>query len=286
MGRNQDGKYVLFSAMKGDSDSLGLRIAQPFSLAERVHATTSPYRNVPKANPKSFRRVPMRKLIILLLAFAITACGAAPVTPTEAPTQEVIQPTQTAAVVIQTVVVTVVPTDMPTQVPTATPLPTQTEVPPTATQPPAPTDTAPAAAAPTQQAPASTNGLVAVDNTLGAGYFTDMTRTRSDFSLRCQANKEITFSVKPTDSHVTSVDFYYRIEDRGTGAILDWKNAGRMVPDGKGNFVVTFSGEKINPDLRKANAWFDYQFIGSSNSGVVGRSEKIVQQVSFTLDCP
>ena len=226
----------------------------------------------------------MRKLIILVLAFALTACGAAPVTPTEAPTQALIQPTQTAAVIIQTVVVTVVPTDMPTQVPTATPLPTQTEVPPTATQPPAVTDTA--AAAPATQPLAASSGLVAVDNALGAGYFTDITVTRNNFSLRCQANKDITFSVKPTDSHVTSVDFYYRIEDRSTGAILDWKNAGRMVPDGKGNFVRTFSGEDINPDLRKANAWFDYQFIGSSSSGVVGRSEKIVQQVSFTLDCP
>jgi hypothetical protein len=177
---------------------------------------------------------------------------------------------------------------MPTQAPTATPLPTQTEVPPTATQPPAPTNTA---AAPATEAPATTSsssasGLTAVDNTLGAGYFTDMTRTRSDFSLRCQANKEITFSVKPTDSHTTSVDFYYRIEDRNTGAILEWKNAGRMVPDGKGNFLKTFSGEDINPDLRKPSAWFDYQFIGSSSSGVLGRSEKIVQQVSYTLDCP
>ena len=227
----------------------------------------------------------MRKLFILLLAFAITACGAAPATPTEAPTQEVIQPTQTAAVIIQTVVVTVVPTNVPTEVPSATPLPPPTEVPPTATQPPVlPTDTAPAAAA--TQPPASSGGLIMVDNALGAGYFTDMTRTRSDFSLRCQANKEITFSVKPTDSHVTSVDFYFRIEDRKTGAILEWKNGGRMIPDGKGNFVKTFSGEDINPDLRKPNAWFDYQFIGSSSSGVIGRSEKIVQQVSYTNDCP
>lgn len=226
----------------------------------------------------------MRKLVIFLLAFAITACGAAPVTPTEAPTQAVIQPTQTAAVVIQTVVVTVVPTDVPTQVPTNTPPPTPTEVPPTATQPPAATATVAVAVEAATQAPA--NGLVTVDNALGAGYFTDITLTRNNFSLRCQANKDITFSVKPTDSHITSVDFYYRIEDRSTGAFLDWKNAGRMVPDGKGNFTRTFSGEDINPDLRKANAWFDFQFIGSSNSGVVGRSEKIVQQVSFTFDCP
>src|SRR6266498_5988361 len=104
----------------------------------------------------------MRKLIILLLAFAITACGAAPATPTEAPTQEVIQPTQTAMVVLQTVVVTVVPTNLPTEVPSATPLPqpTPTEA-PAATQLPAPT-----VAAPTQ-AQSATGGLVTLDSALG-----------------------------------------------------------------------------------------------------------------------
>jgi len=31
----------------------------------------------------------------------------------------------------------------------------------------------------------------------------------------------------------------------------------------------------VNPNFRKANPWFDYQFIGiSSSGGVVGRSEK------------
>ena len=39
-------------------------------------------------------------------------------------------------------------------------------------------------------------------------------------------------------------------------------------------------------NFRKPNAWFDYQFIGSSQSGVVGRSEKIEQQVTYTFDCP
>ena len=40
----------------------------------------------------------MRKLVILLLAFAITACGTPPATPTEVPTEVVVQPTQTAMV--------------------------------------------------------------------------------------------------------------------------------------------------------------------------------------------
>ncbi len=46
-----------------------------------------------------------------------------------------------------------------------------------------------------------------------------------------------------------------------------------------GSFSIVFSGEDVNANFRKPHAWFDYQFIGSSQSGVVGRSEKIEQQV-------
>jgi hypothetical protein len=184
--------------------------------------------------------------------------------------------------VVETVVVTVIPTDVPTEVPSVTPLP-PTEVPPTqvvqqVTQPPAPTMAAPAD---------TTGGLIAVDNALGAGWFVEMTRTRNDFALRCQLSKEITFNIKPADPHITQVDFYYRIQDRATCAVLDWQNAGRMVLDANGNFRRVFSAEDVNVNFRKPNAWFDDQFIGLSNSGgVVGRSEKIVQQVSYTFDCP
>jgi hypothetical protein len=155
-------------------------------------------------------------------------------------------------------------------------------VPPTqavveATQPPA---------QPAPADPAGTGGLITVDDVLGGGWFTNITRTRNDFALRCQLSKEITFSVTPADPNITQVDFYYRVGDRSTGAVFDWQNAGRMIRDANGNFTIVFSGDDVNANFRKPNAWLDYQFIGSSGSGVVGRSEKIEQQVTYTLDCP
>lgn len=229
----------------------------------------------------------MRKLIILLLAFALTACGTAPTAaPTQAPTQEPVQPTQTAAVVVQTVVVTVVPTNVPTEVPSATPIPpTPTAVPPTEV-PPTAVPATEAVAAPTQ-AQAAGGGLTTLDNALGAGWFNNLTVSATTLSLRCQLYKTVTFSVTPSDKTITQVQFYYRIEDKSSGAVFDWQNVGRMLPDANGNFSLAFSGDSVSPDFRKPNAWFDFQFVGlSKTGGVVGRSEKIVQQVNYTFDCP
>lgn len=213
----------------------------------------------------------MKRILIVFLALLLVACGA-PVE--EQPTAAPPEPSPTPVVIVETVVVTMIPTQAPTELPSATPLPPPTEAP--ATQVP-----------PTEAAEADTSGgLISVDDLLGAGWFTGMTRTANAFSFRCQLSKDIIFSVKPLDPNITQVDFYYRIEDRGSGAIFDWQNAGRMIPDANGNFVIVFSGENVNANFRKPNAWFDYQFIGMSRSGgVVGRSEKIVQQVSYTLDC-
>ena len=221
--------------------------------------------------------IQMKKIFILFLAVALTACAAPateqPVQPTVAPPE----PTATPLVIVETVVVTVIPTQAPTEVPPPTAIP-PTAVPPT--QPPAPTAEV---VVPT----VSSGGPAAVDNALGAGWFVNMTRTADAFSLRCQLSKNITFSVTPTDVNITEVNFYYRTQDRATGAVFDWQNAGRMLADANGNFTLVFSGENVNPNFRKANAWFDYQFIGLSRSGgVVGRSEKIEQQVSYSLDCP
>jgi hypothetical protein len=226
--------------------------------------------------------------LVIFLAFILVACAApAPTADQPAP-----QPTQTAVVVvetvvervIETVVVTVLPTQAPTDIPSPTPQPLPTEVPATeaVAQP-----TQPPTEPPALPAPADTSGgLFTVDDLLGAGWFTNMTRTRNDFALRCQLSKEITFSTKPTDPNITQVDFYYRIGDQATGAVFDWQNAGRMMRDANGNFSMVFSGDDVHPNFRKPNAWMDYQFIGSSNSGVIGRSEKIEQQVTYTLDCP
>ena len=220
----------------------------------------------------------MKPIVVVFLVFLLAACGVAPA-PTAQPTSPQPQATQTPFVIVETVVVTVVPTNAPTEIPaSATPLPQPTEAP--ATQPPA---------EPTQPVAVSTEetgGLVSVDDSFGAGWFTDISRTRNDFSLRCQQNKEITFSVKPADPNITHVDFYYRIQDRSTGAVFDWQSAGRMIRDASGGFNLVFSGEDVHANFRKPDAWFDYQFIGSSGSGVVGRSEKIEQQVAYTFDCP
>jgi hypothetical protein len=237
----------------------------------------------------------MKRIVIIFFALTLilAACAApAPTATVEQPTatQAPPQPTQTAMVVVETVVekvvetvvVTVVPTQVPTEVPSVTPLPPPTEVPATqavveATQPPA------QAAAPTESA----GGLISADDALGAGWFVGLTRTRNDFALRCQLSKEITFSVKPANPDIAQVQFYYRIEDRATGSIFDWQNAGKMVQDANGSFAIIFSAESVNANFRKPNAWFDYQFVGLGKAGgVVGRSEKIIQQVSYTFDCP
>lgn len=217
----------------------------------------------------------MKKILILFLAVALSACAA----PTELPIQPTVapaEPTATPLVIVETVIVTVIPTQAAIEVPPPTAIP-PTAVPPT--QPPAPTAEV--------IVPTVSGGPMAVDDVLGAGWFVNMTRTADAFSLRCQLSKDVTFSVTPTDADIAEVNFYYRTQDRTTGAVFDWQNAGRMFRDANGTFTLVFSGENVNPNFRKANAWFDYQFIGiSSSGGVVGRSEKIEQQVSYTLDCP
>jgi hypothetical protein len=232
----------------------------------------------------------MRKLSVLLFVLVLAACAAPPVTPTQAPIEEVIQPTQTAAVILQTVVVTVVPTNLPTetptQVPTATasPLP-PTEVPPTQT-PVSGQSVSTATSAPTQAADTG-NGPVTLDNALGGGWFKEVTLTAKALSLRCQASQQITFTLTPSDPSINQADFYYRMEDRSTGAVFDWQGPRRMTTDANGNFTLVFTGEDVNPNFRKPNAWLDFQVVGLNKSGGrVGSTEKIVQQVSYTFDCP
>ena len=226
----------------------------------------------------------MRKLIIIFLALVVVACSAPPAA-TEPPAAVLPEPTQTAVVVVITAT-EAPPEEAPaTEAPTYTPYPTYTAPPPPTEPPaqqPAPTE---AVAAPPTEAPAS-GGPIAVDDKLGKGWFVNMTRSRNDFSLRCQLNKEITFSVQVTSDDIKSVDFWYRFEDRATGAVFEWTNLGKMIPDLSGGYTITLSGDQTNPNFRKPNSYFDYQFVAYNPTGVIGRSEKIERQVSFTFDCP
>ncbi len=60
-----------------------------------------------------------------------------------------------------------------------------------------------------------------------------------------------------------------------------------MSPDNAGNFKFDFQSGMIPSDLRSRQLWFDYQFVGLNNRlQVVGRSSRILKQITFTPDCP
>jgi hypothetical protein len=98
---------------------------------------------------------------------------------------------------------------------------------------------------------------------------------------------QITFEVTSFNASVTDLYFYYRIEDKLTLAISEWKNAGKMEHSGVNKYTITFKALDIHPDLRLDQAWFDYQFVGVNKSEqAVGRSDKLAKLVTFTNECP
>lgn len=223
----------------------------------------------------------MKKLLTLALAFVLTGCGA--LAPAATPTAA---PTSTPVVLVQTVVVTVIPTEAPTEIPTQTPAPTQTPqiivVTATGGAPAVAANSSNPTAAATQSAGEATATLPA---NAGGQYFTNLARTGSLFYLRCQPDT-ITFSVSTSNPYISEVDLFYRIEDRLSTSIYDWKNGGKMVSDKNGNFTLDFSSATVSPDFRSHKAWFDYEFVGINKYGdAVGRSEKISQQVTYKIDC-
>ena len=235
----------------------------------------------------------MKKVFILILVFAValTGCDALAL-PTQVTTPEPTTVPPTAEVIVVTVEVPVIVTAQPDAA-SPTPAPTNT-LPPTQ----APTETLPAEITPTgavstgtaatETAPAAgapSGGPVTVDASFLGGSFKDITYSSPAFSLRCQPT-QITFNAMASDPAITAVDFYYRIEDRKGTTISEWKNLGKMQVAGTGTFSLTMAGETIHPDLRKALAWFDFQLVGLSKQGaVVGRTEKIIQLVTYTIDC-
>jgi len=230
----------------------------------------------------------MKHLLVFALAFVLAGCGAiAPLSPTP-------PPTTTPKTVLQTVVVTVLVTQIVTETPSSTPTATLTPIPTLTPESTALTGTAPTTAAtsttPAASAVASASPVGSATATLpadaGGGLFTNLTRSSDHFALRCQPDT-ITFGISTTNPDVTVVDLFYRMEDQSSSAISGWIDIGHMTPDQSGNFTMNFASSMVDPDLRSHKAWLDYQFVGLSKVGVVlGRSAKIVKQITFTLDCP
>ena len=217
----------------------------------------------------------MKRLTLILLACLLVGCSALqPVPPTPQPTP--IPPTP--QVIIATVLVTVIPTEAPTMapVPTNTPLPTLPLS--TATN----VEVTPA----TETSTPVGGGPLTVPASLYGSAFSNVTLSGSRFSLRCEP-KTIAFDLTASDIYVTVVEFYYRIRDKNSTYVPDWSRGGNLEWDGGGHFFVTFSADQVVPDNRKAHGWFDIQFVGLNKLGqVVGRTEKIVDLVTYTLDCP
>ena len=85
---------------------------------------------------------------------------------------------------------------------------------------------------------------------------------------------------------MSEVDLFYRMENQAGTSVSGWVDIGKMVPDGTGNFTMDFKSSMVDRDFRTRNAWFDYQFVGLSKAGaILGRSAKIVRQITYMLDC-
>ena len=229
----------------------------------------------------------MKKLLLISLALMLAACGVVQPLPQIPPTP-----------IIATVLVTVfAPTAIPpTSIPLPTLAPTQspTEVPtqvlPTAVPPTAvpPTEAVAAQPTPTTQsnsaAPVST-GPVAIEPSFNGGSFKDITASTGLFSLRCEP-KSIKFDVTTTDVYITTVEMYFRLRDKHSTDIPAWSWAGTLDTDGLYHFWITVNGESINPDLRKHQGWYDVEFVGLNKVGdAIGRTEKIVDVISYAIDC-
>jgi hypothetical protein len=220
----------------------------------------------------------MKKVIVLSLIFAVAlaACDAL-YSPTQAPVEPTAVP-PTAEVVVVTVEVPVLPSEAPpTPIPSVTPLPPPTE---------APTQEAAAPTEPAAPAGQPASGLINVDSSMSGGVFENVSVSGDMFSLRCNP-KEITFDATSTDIYITQVDLYYRIRDKHSNDIPAWSYAATFETDGGSHFWLTYSGESVKPDNRKAQGWFDFQLVGINKYGdVVGRTEHVEGLVTYMIDCP
>jgi hypothetical protein len=218
----------------------------------------------------------MKKVLLISLAFLLAACGA--VQPVQQPTPEP---------VIATVLVTVIP---PTEDAGPTPIPLPTEAPVEEAAPPveAPTEI-PQPTEAAAQPPASTADItpVLVDNILGKGVFQNIQLSNNIITLNC-VSREITITLTSALTDVVRAEMFYRVVEPALARASDWYLVGNMMPDGNGNFSLTFKATDINPSYRVyEKAWVDLQFAGvNKGGGVVDRTQKIERLLTYYKECP
>ncbi len=235
----------------------------------------------------------MKKILLISLAFLLTACGAAPIQqalPTPIIMTVIVPATSAAEVVAPTAIA------LPTQVPTLPP----TEVPPTIV----PTEIPSTAVPPTAQVivvtatneasvsgsttniSATSGAPIPIDNTLGKGVFVNMTMSSDSVTLRCFP-REITFNIKANLPEITDALMAYRIVDNPAGLYPSaWQSNIKMKGDGNGNFTLVFGGDDVDENLRLDKAWLDVQFIGLNKGGAaVDRTQKIERLITYRKDC-
>jgi len=226
----------------------------------------------------------MKKIIFALLAFMLVACAAAPTQP-PAPLPSPVPPTP--QIIVATVLVPVEVTSIPpTSAPANTPLP-----PPTLAPTEVPTQAA-TAQAQNVSGPTPTlgavSGPIAIDPKFNGQSFEKLSVSSDKFSLNCSP-KEISFDAYTTDVYIVRTDLYFRIRDKHSTAPEPWALGGTMQTDGGNHFWMTLKGDQIKADLRKAQGWFDFQFVGINKLAQTNdnwHSEKITDLVSYTISCP
>jgi hypothetical protein len=211
----------------------------------------------------------MKSLFLVLPVVLLAACTATPtaqpVAPQPAVVTVVVEPTQAPPVATPIVVTVVVE---------ASPVPVQpTAVPPT--QPPVATS-------------ADTSGaLIVLDDLLGKGVFSNITLTGNEFSLRC-VTRELTITATAALVDIEEAELFYRMVDQPKALYYsEWRSAGKMKEVGGGVFSMALTGESVHPDLRLDPGWFEFQLVGlNKGGGVVDRTQKIEQLVTYRINCP
>jgi len=220
----------------------------------------------------------MRKFFVTVLALTLAGCSAFQPVPASQPTA--VPPT--AQVIVETVVVTVIPTQPPTQTYTPTE-PASPTVPPIMLTLGAVTPTSEGAAAPSVTPEA---GGVTVPTSLLGGVFESITLSVDRISLRCEP-KIIHFDLRTSNPHITLVEFYYRVRGKTASDTPDWSRGDTLDSDKVNHFWLDYSASDVVPDNRKADGWFELEFVGVNNLGdVVGRTEAITKLVTYTINCP